>query len=163
MGSPFGHDAPQETSTLWSYPESNLTEPLLLMHVSESKTMITRHHRRDSPHWRRGMIDAQYRQGDVLLVRVASLPNRISPIEPDDGRVVLAYGEVTGHAHAMRADRVHYFREDGTGRGFIQIHGGGPVALAHDEHDAISVEPGVYEVRRQREYRPQRSPRMIAD
>ncbi|MFC7331743.1 hypothetical protein [Rhodocista pekingensis] len=108
-------------------------------------------------------MPAQYRQGDVLLVAVNSLPTSVKPAALDGGRVVLAYGEVTGHAHAMPGSRVHYFREDGSGRGFIQVHGGDPVALSHEEHDAIPVPPGTYEVVRQREYQPRALPRAIAD
>jgi hypothetical protein len=42
------------------------------------------------------------RQGDVLLVPIA--PSRIPAgrvVPRDRGRIVLAYGEVTGHAHAI--------------------------------------------------------------
>lgn len=45
----------------------------------------------------------QYRQGDVLLVRVEddvkARPHR--GVARDAGRIVLAYGEATGHAHAI--------------------------------------------------------------
>ncbi len=41
------------------------------------------------------------RQGDVLLVPVKSLPIGAKEIPLDKGRIVLAYGEVTGHAHAI--------------------------------------------------------------
>ena len=44
----------------------------------------------------------QVRQGDVLLVP-ASRPGDAKPVGRDCGRVVLAYGEVTGHAHAIRS------------------------------------------------------------
>lgn len=108
-------------------------------------------------------MPAQYRQGDVLLVAVDTLPTAVKPVGLDDRRVVLAYGEVTGHAHAMAGDRVRYFREDGSGRGFIQVHGGDAVALSHEEHDVIPVPPGTYEVVRQREYQPKALPRAIAD
>lgn len=42
-----------------------------------------------------------YRQGDVLIVRVASIPADASPAKRDDGRIILAYGEITGHSHAI--------------------------------------------------------------
>jgi hypothetical protein len=44
-----------------------------------------------------------FRQGDVLLVpvRPERLPNHFRPLPRDArGRLVLALGEVTGHAHA---------------------------------------------------------------
>ncbi|WP_207485666.1 hypothetical protein [Arenibaculum pallidiluteum] len=105
----------------------------------------------------------QYRQGDVLLIPAPSLPERAQALEGQSGRVVLALGEVTGHSHTMGADRVRYFREDGSGRGFIQVFGPGTTALVHEEHGPIEVEPGVYEVRLQREYRPEARPSLVAD
>lgn len=41
------------------------------------------------------------RQGDVLLTPVSSLPAGCTEVPHDKGRIVLAYGEVTGHAHAI--------------------------------------------------------------
>lgn len=41
------------------------------------------------------------RQGDVSMVRIKSLPKGAEDITPKEGRVVLAFGEVTGHAHAF--------------------------------------------------------------
>lgn len=41
------------------------------------------------------------RQGDVLIVPVQAMPPGCKDITPENGRVVLAYGEVTGHAHAI--------------------------------------------------------------
>jgi hypothetical protein len=43
----------------------------------------------------------QLRQGDVLLQQVAALPANCTEIAPDGNRIVLAYGESTGHAHAI--------------------------------------------------------------
>ncbi|HYG86012.1 MAG TPA: hypothetical protein VD978_07115 [Azospirillum sp.] len=105
----------------------------------------------------------QYRQGDVLLIPCEALPSWARPVAPTGDDVILARGEVTGHAHTMLAERVCYFREDGSGRGFIQVHGGDPVALQHQEHAPMQVEPGLYEVRRQREYRPRTAASLIAD
>lgn len=41
------------------------------------------------------------RQGDVALTAVSSIPSDAKAVVRDGGRVVLAYGEVTGHAHAI--------------------------------------------------------------
>ena len=41
-------------------------------------------------------------QGDVLIRQVANVPQEAKPVGRDDERVVLAYGEVTGHAHAIK-------------------------------------------------------------
>jgi hypothetical protein len=44
------------------------------------------------------------RQGDVLLIPVDEIPAGLKTVPRDNGRVILAYGEATGHAHAVRAD-----------------------------------------------------------
>jgi hypothetical protein len=38
---------------------------------------------------------------------------------------------------------------------FMTVSADGPVALEHDEHDAIHLPPGNYQVVRQREYTPE--------
>jgi hypothetical protein len=94
-----------------------------------------------------------YRQGDVLLVPVESIPVRLEQVARDGGRVVLAYGEATGHAHAIVGDQATLFRQpEGEAEVFMRVLGGAPVALVHDEHDTIMIPPGWYRVVRQREY-----------
>ncbi len=44
-----------------------------------------------------------YRQGDVLIERINSLPRKLTKVALESGRVILAHGEVTGHAHAFTA------------------------------------------------------------
>ena len=103
------------------------------------------------------------RQGDVLLLPCDAIPTGARPEAPEDGRVVLARGEVTGHAHVMGAERVCRFRDDGTGSGYVRVDGGAPVALTHEEHEPLMVPPGSYRVVRQREYQPRSLPRMVVD
>jgi hypothetical protein len=67
---------------------------------------------------------------------------------------VLAYGEVTGHAHAIRDKRAALFRDPKLAAIFMHVSGDGPVALDHQEHDTIHIPPGDYQVIRQREYTP---------
>jgi hypothetical protein len=105
----------------------------------------------------------QVRQGDILLVPCAQIPCTASELAAEEGRVVLARGETTGHAHAMAADRVRYFREDGTGQAYIRVESDGPVALAHEEHSSLLVGPGEYRVIQQREYEPAARPRLVHD
>ena len=105
----------------------------------------------------------QFRQGDVFLEARAT-PAGAKP-EEMKGRVVLAYGEVTGHAHAFYTDRVRFFREtgsDGVARTFIRVEGDTPAALEHEEHSKIEVPPGDYEIILQREYSPTEI-RQVAD
>ncbi|MEV1067938.1 hypothetical protein [Streptomyces sp. NPDC050263] len=107
-----------------------------------------------------------YRQGDVLIVPVAreALPPHVerAPSQARDGRgrLVLALGEVTGHAHAVvgPGDLV---REPGPfGPLLLRLPQGGRVV--HEEHAAIALPKGWYRVIRQREYVPG-SVRIVAD
>lgn len=107
-----------------------------------------------------------YRQGDVLLVPVASqaLPPGVHalPKQPRDGRgrLVLALGEVTGHAHAVIGPGT-LVREPGlAGDGYLHLLDGGRVV--HEEHAPIPLPKGWYRVVRQREYVPG-AVRVVAD
>jgi hypothetical protein len=99
----------------------------------------------------------QYRQGDVLLVAVDSLPPNAA-VESHDGRLVLAYGEVTGHAHAVNAAVAQLYTAGGAQ--FLQVSE--RTELVHEEHASITLEPGLYRVVRQREYSP-REIRRVSD
>lgn len=101
----------------------------------------------------------QYRQGDVFIRRVRSLPKERRELPRENGRVVLAHGEATGHAHAISAPNVSLF--DAGGRTFLSI-GVDTVALEHEEHSTIDLPAGDYEVVRQVEYTPE-AIRRVAD
>lgn len=92
----------------------------------------------------------QVRQGDVLLVPVDEIPSQARPVARMGGRAVLAEGEATGHAHAIRSPGASLL-EDGEER---YLHVRGPVTLGHEEHAPIVVVPGTYRVVIQREYVP---------
>jgi hypothetical protein len=96
------------------------------------------------------------RQGDVLLVPVDGIPwQRRHEVVATARGLVLAEGEATGHVHVVRGrarlvratPHVHH-----PGATFLVVSG--RAALVHDEHDAIELARGTYEVRRQREYEP---------
>lgn len=112
------------------------------------------------------MKPQQARQGDVYMRPVNMRPRTGTPIL-DQGRTILAYGEVTGHSHqieALEADTetvppAALFEEpDGSRYLFVDR----PCALRHEEHGPISLAPGCYKVIRQREYEPE-GIRNIAD
>ena len=96
---------------------------------------------------------AQYRQGDVLLYAVGHIPPSAKRVPRDGDRVVVAEGELTGHAHSFATDRVGLFREMGSQRSFLTVGKGG-ASLSHEEHGSILVPEGHYQLRRQREYAP---------
>jgi hypothetical protein len=101
------------------------------------------------------------RQGDVFVTRVTAIPAGTTEVPRDAGRVVLAYGEVTGHAHAIVSPDATLLRT-ADDRRFLRIVGSG-VALVHEEHATIELVPGTYEVRRQREYEYGEGERQVAD
>ncbi len=70
----------------------------------------------------------------------------------DNGRVVLAYGEVTGHAHAIADPDATLYAVPGTDDRFLAVMAGSGVTLRHEEHATITLPPGLYVTRRQREY-----------
>lgn len=107
----------------------------------------------------------QIRQGDVALVPRQPLSAderaKATPVARDQGRVVLAYGEVTGHAHAIHAPGVEQVEFEGGAR-VLRVDAVSQALLQHEEHAAISIPPGDYSVIRQREYTPE-AVRNVAD
>jgi hypothetical protein len=88
-----------------------------------------RNHRRDRMKTRQ--IQATIRQGDVLLTPCTTLPAGCTEVPLDKGRIVLAYGEVTGHTHAIA--------DHGQGLGVAALQRVG--ALDGEEHEqAIAAE-----------------------
>ena len=93
-----------------------------------------------------------FRQGDVMLLeceRVDGLPLA----EREDGRIVLAHGEVTGHAHAIASNDAMLFMDAKTLDRYLDVKA--PVTLDHEEHSRIELPSGFYRVIQQREYRPE--------
>lgn len=91
-----------------------------------------------------------YRQGDVLLVRHDNTPESGMLIERDNERVVLAYGEVTGHSHAVRQADVQLYERDSI-RWLIAPE---EFVIEHEEHHALTVPAGIWVVVAQYEYEP---------
>lgn len=103
------------------------------------------------------------RQGDVYLLRTDEpIPTDAKPVQRERGRVVLAYGEVTGHAHVIEDEDVELFTTtaDAVDR-WLRVGPKG-ATLTHDEHGPIVLAPGAYKVRIQREYSPE-AIRNVAD
>jgi len=108
-----------------------------------------------------------YRQGDVLISQVAQLPEAAHPIEKG-GKIVLAWGEVTGHHHRIEndgdvAEAQEFTMKDAAGavQRFLKVFGLG-ATVKHEEHAAIALPPGIYEITQQREYAPE-AIRNVAD
>lgn len=83
------------------------------------------------------------RQGDILLERV-QLSGDVSGWEVKDG--VIARGETTGHAHRLVGGRLV------NERGQMTVVAPSGASVAHEEHDTLELEPGIWLVHRQQEY-----------
>lgn len=105
------------------------------------------------------------RQGDVLLVAYdGPVPAAAVVVERDAGRVVLAYGEMTGHAHALIAPGARLLEWAVPGADsmrVLDVPATGAV-VEHEEHGTITLDPGLWLVKRQREYAPEAT-RNVAD
>ena len=86
----------------------------------------------------------QYRQGDLLIEKIQArqFSQHASRVE----NRVLAYGEVTGHAHRLTGGELWQDRGE-----MIAVLDA-PTTLVHEEHDTITLPEGTYRVIRQREY-----------
>ena len=91
-----------------------------------------------------------FRQGDVLLIAVAAFDTAGLDRDPTstDGRNILAWGEATGHTHAVAEKDAEVVIVDDD-RYLIVGHRG--AVLAHEEHGPIDLDPGTYRIVRQRE------------
>lgn len=110
-----------------------------------------------------------YRQGDVMIEQIDAKQYRKlvmgdKSIPMDNDRVVLAYGEVTGHAHAFAPEdsrNIQHFRSRSGGNVTV-LDIKKPSALVHEEHSTIDLPAGIYRVTRQREWDDEQE-RIVAD
>lgn len=101
-------------------------------------------------------IENMAAQGDVLFRRVSGLPTGLTE-SPAAERVVVAHSE-TGHHHYLEVvpGVRHYVGSDPT-IAFLTLEGEADVIHARpfDTHQTLRLTPGIWEVRRQREYTPE--------
>lgn len=92
-----------------------------------------------------------FRQGDVAFRKVSKLPEGLKKMDLVNNRVIVGFGETSGHTHGFEqgAAATLYANEDGSKR-YVSLEK--PADLVHDEHTSISFEPGVFEVIQQKEY-----------
>ena len=98
-------------------------------------------------------IPWQARQGDVLIERKETTTpmGGLKRVSREDGGVVLAHGEVTGHKHQIRNDGVCELRNESTGERVLVVDVAG--LLEHEEHvPPIEIGQGSYEIVQQCEY-----------
>jgi hypothetical protein len=108
-------------------------------------------------------IGEHVRQGDTLLRKVSDIPVVAQEMKRDvHGRIVLAEGERTGHAHTFRDKGICSFTTlDNNDVEFLLVGGSGAtlnhelVSGAKAEHNPIGVPEGKYEAAQQVEHAPE--------
>ena len=102
-------------------------------------------------------------QGDLMIRRVETIPVIAEIIYPDvHGHYVCAHSE-TGHSHIIVAHpHVKLFSTDDPLISYLEVVEATEeteTLIEHlrsfDTHESILVTPGIYEIRRQREYTPE--------
>lgn len=107
-------------------------------------------------------VGSEYmQQGDVLLRINQIIPTNAKEVKPDNGRLILASGIHTGHAHVINLSaspeskllttEVNPFTNESENL-FLLVEK--TVKLTHEEHEAIEVKPGIYRVGKVREVDP---------
>ena len=96
-------------------------------------------------------------QGDMMLIRIDALPADAKPVASERGAFILTHSE-TGHHHiVMERPTVKFFSAMDVFRSYLVVEDT-PAVLEHlrptDTHESLEIKPGIYEVRRQREYSP---------
>jgi hypothetical protein len=88
-----------------------------------------------------------YRQGDLLFIQQDTRP--AADLTARQSNVIVA-GEATGHAHRLTAGTI---LEAPDGALYLDL----PYVakVVHEEHNAITLDPGLWLVVRQREYSPE--------
>ena len=88
-----------------------------------------------------------WRQGDLLIERVRSVP----PSATARPNLILAEGELTGHAHRINSGTAAtLFADDDD----LYLAVEDEAVIVHEEHGAVTLDRGHYRVWRQREYSP---------
>lgn len=100
-------------------------------------------------------IPQTWRQGDVFIIATHKLPQGLRARPP-----VLAEGEVTGHAHRVKAGANAQVLADASGGLFLDV-ADAEATIMHEEHGPVTLPRGQYLVRIQREYHPKEIRRVI--
>lgn len=89
---------------------------------------------------------ARAQQGDVVMVKVSKMPSGAKVTAR--GRCVLAEGEHTGHAHIVEDDEAELIMAGE--RMLLRL--GKEATVTHQEHNPITLSPGIWDIGRVREY-----------
>lgn len=105
-------------------------------------------------------IHDEYRQGDVLFIKVDEIPKNAKPKKSN----VIVEGEATGHAHRLVNGTLLESVEEKNFEKEVKmwIKAIKETKIVHEEHGTIDLEIGFYIVIRQREYDDEKE-RLVLD
>lgn len=94
-----------------------------------------------------------YAQGDVLLIKMKSIPDNKKEYVRQNGKIILAWGEKTGHHHRIE-DNTTQAWVDENDTVWLEVKDLIEEAkVLHEEHGEIQLPTGCYKViREQREF-----------
>ena len=101
-------------------------------------------------------------QGDLLIRKIDLIPRDAKPENAQNGLFIVAHSE-TGHNHVIdAAPNVQLFTTGDPMVSYLQVIEATDEAetllkhlRSYDTHETIKINPGIYEIRRQREYTPE--------
>lgn len=104
----------------------------------------------------------QAAQGDLLIRRVSAMPANLKTAPIEQGTFIVAHSE-TGHNHVIDArPNVRVYDTEDPLLSYLEVIEATDATetllrhlRGHDTHETISISPGIYELRRQREYTPE--------
>lgn len=98
-------------------------------------------------------------QGEVNLRRIDKLPSGLAPMKPENGHYIVGHSE-SGHHHVIPAGEgvtVMERTDVPAGMNIFYAILDNPAALTQDAqvpHEAIHLDPGIFEIKISREYDP---------
>ena len=103
------------------------------------------------------------RQGDFLFIPVSEEQWRNARVSPEDRpyakKLVVGVGEKTGHMHVVLSRAAETF----VGGGARFLRATEDVSVTHEEHAALKIPKGTYQIVQQRELQPDRRTSFVAD
>lgn len=89
-----------------------------------------------------------YQHGDLLLKRVDFVKEgcKVTKVK----KAILAEGEHTGHKHMLISESMPITIHEKDGEVFVKTES--ETELIHQEHNMITIEPGIYKVEQVKEY-----------
>lgn len=103
------------------------------------------------------MFSKMAAQGDLLIMRIEKLPEGVVEVPANGGHYILAHSE-TGHHHVIERSKTALYRlPEEIYEAFLVVSQDAVIEhrRSFDTHHPLKVEPGIYKIKRQREYTPQ--------